>query len=343
MNAGWERSSANIKELNVSFIKSKSVNRKEKLLPNIEHLNQSPEEQSYWWVNHKQSHKYEITNGLLWSPQRKSNGSASHFYDNMRKAKPGDFILSMANANIGAIGVIQQFAAPAPIPISYNTENNIWGKIGWLLPVSWAQLSQPIKVKDHINLIREYLPQKYSPIQIKSGNGNQGAYLCSISKKLFQSMIDLSKETIDDLSVEHPAMPLEKFDDQLANHDTSFENFSDTERQQISKARKGQGIFKENVRKRMTSCPVTGVNDIKFLIASHIKPWRVCDTANDRLSGDNGFISFSDEYTVLQSKFINQITIKQLGLRGKFETTKLKLNNEQKAFMEYHKEFIFKK
>ncbi len=36
-------------------------------------------------------------------------------------------------------------------------------------------------------------------------------------------MIDLSNETIDALSVEHPAMPVEKFDDQLANHDTSFE------------------------------------------------------------------------------------------------------------------------
>lgn len=81
------------------------------------------------------------------------------------------------------------------------------------------------------------------------------------------------------------------------------------------------------------------------------------DTANDRLSGDNGllltrhvdhlfdkgFISFSDEGTILQSESINQITINQLGLSEKLETTILKLNNEQKAFMEYHREFIFRK
>ena len=358
MSIGWRTRDVSLSKERLTFFKlrSETIQIKEETLKSTHGLlNISPADQQYWWVNHKQSHKYELSKGLLWSPQKKSNGSKSHFYDNMRKAKPGDFILSMANAKIGAVGVIQDLAVPAPIPIAYNTESNIWANIGWLLPVSWAILSNPVKVKNHIEIIREYLPKKYSPIQVKTGNGNQGAYLSAISESLFQSIIDLSDQTIENLSIQHPSMPVEKFDDQLANHDKTLENLSETEKEQVTKSRRGQGIFKENVCNRMTECPITGVSDLRFLIASHIKPWRVCDTAHDRLSGDNGlllarhvdhlfdkgFISFTDEGEVLKSASLNRITVDHLGLSDKLNEAILKLNSKQKVFMKYHRENIF--
>jgi hypothetical protein len=39
-------------------------------------------------------------------------------------------------------------------------------------------------------------------------------------------------------------------------------------------ARRGQGIFKENVRKLEKRCRITGVERLEHLRASHIRPWQ---------------------------------------------------------------------
>ncbi|MEP1229873.1 MAG: HNH endonuclease signature motif containing protein [Litorimonas sp.] len=350
MSAGWRTVDVDVVGARVGF-------RKEGLEEAIKIGSITSEGQNFWWVNHKQSHKYEIKNGLLWSPQKYANGRKSFFYDNMRRAKPGDFVLSMANGKIGAIGIVEDYAGPAPIPVSYNNENNLWSKIGWMLPVAWAQISDPIKVKDYINQIRQHLPEKYSPIQSKTGNGNQGAYLTSVSKVLFLKVLELSGEALESLYIHNAASSFDQFDDQLENHDTSMENLSDTEKMQVSKSRRGQGIFKKNVRNRLSACPITQVDDIRFLIASHIKPWRVCETAHDRLSGNNGlllarhvdhlfdkgYISFSDDGTVLRSKSLEQNIVHYLGLSSQLTSAKLEMNTDQKIYMEYHRDYIFRK
>jgi predicted restriction endonuclease len=52
-------------------------------------------------------------------------------------------------------------------------------------------------------------------------------------------------------------------------------------------ARRGQGKFRARVQNVEPACRVTGVSAEKFLIASHIKPWK--DSNNqERLSGNNG-------------------------------------------------------
>ena len=39
----------------------------------------------FWWVNHKQTARQELTGGYLWSPKTEARGTRSQFYDNMRK------------------------------------------------------------------------------------------------------------------------------------------------------------------------------------------------------------------------------------------------------------------
>ena len=55
-----------------------------------------------------------------------------------------------------------------------------------------------------------------------------------------------------------------------------------TFREQIVKARRGQGVFRANVLLHETCCRVTLVDDPRHLKASHIKPWRDA-TDNQRL------------------------------------------------------------
>ena len=61
---------------------------------------------------------------------------------------------------------------------------------------------------------------------------------------------------------------------------------SSTERDALTKARLGQGLFRHRVAELEPACRVTGLERQQFLVASHIKPWRDCDN-RERLSGAN--------------------------------------------------------
>ncbi|MDM7936795.1 MAG: HNH endonuclease signature motif containing protein [Cyanobium sp. CZS 48M] len=64
---------------------------------------------------------------------------------------------------------------------------------------------------------------------------------------------------------------------------------SSTERDALTKARLGQGLFRHRVSELEPACRVTGLARQEFLVASHIKPWRSCDNS-ERLSGANGLL-----------------------------------------------------
>lgn len=64
----------------------------------------------------------------------------------------------------------------------------------------------------------------------------------------------------------------------------------ETEKEAIIQARMGQGIFRQRIlEKYHNRCIITGIDDTRLLIASHIKPWRSADN-NERISGENGLL-----------------------------------------------------
>ena len=79
--------------------------------------------------------------------------------------------------------------------------------------------------------------------------------------------------------------------------DTHYEQYIEqpqkltkTEREAVITARIGQGIFRENLIKKYDGCCiVTGVDDKRILVASHIRPWSV-STNEQRLSVENGLL-----------------------------------------------------
>ena len=100
-----------------------------------------------------------------------------------------------------------------------------------------------------------------------------------------------------------------------------------TTRKAVILARRGQGEFRKNVESYQSSCPMTGVSNPALLIASHIKPWRLCETATERLDGmngllltpdadllfDRGFIGFGDDGEVLVSPRVDRTDLQRLG------------------------------
>lgn len=245
--------------------------------------------QSFWWVNHKQTFKPEVEGGYIWSPKRKKNGSFNQTYENLNKVQPGNVVISYANTQIKAIGIATAAAQEQGKPEEFGEGvGSNWSlNDGWLVPVEWSLLSTPIKPKDHIKDIAPLLPTKYAPIRA-DGNGNESCYLASISTDLGRLLLDLALHTDSEVVNRVADLADQLVDDQL-QQDILVSDRAPTEKEQLIRARQGQGMFRQRVMLNEKCCRVTGVSDERFLIASHIKPWR---DSNDleRLDGENGFL-----------------------------------------------------
>ena len=100
-----------------------------------------------------------------------------------------------------------------------------------------------------------------------------------------------------------------------------------TEIETLIKARQGQGRFRQKLLEQYPSCPLTGLDIQPLLIASHIKPWSVCNN-NERLDPfnglmlapnidalfDKGLITFDTDGTIKIHPTIDSENQKRLGI-----------------------------
>ena len=128
-----------------------------------------------------------------------------------------------------------------------------------------------------------------------------------------------------------------------------------TERQAIVKSRIGQGQFRENLLSKYGKCVITGVNIPQVLVASHIKPWAVCDNRErldvnnglilsatyDRLF-DSGLISFNEYGNLLISKFVSDANRVLLSLGTKREY-QIEYSSSMRDYLQYHNDVIYLK
>ncbi|WP_431293501.1 HNH endonuclease [Pedobacter sp. P26] len=299
---------------------------------------------NYWWVNHKQTYKAEVGGGYIWSPIKNKNNSANKSYTNLTETNIGDVIFSYAGAKIKAIGIIRQRYSNAPVPEEFGVVGEQWSKDGYLVKIDWEVLNSSFKPKDFIDDIKEMLPSRYSPLQ-QNGNGNQGIYLAQISAKLGEKLIEIinleNTYILPDLIQDQK----EILDDQEQKEIENL-NIPEQEKQQLIKARTGQGLYKRNLIKIEQFCRITDVSDLSFLIASHIKPW--CKSDNiEKIDGNNGLllsphvdklfdkgiISFSDDGELLIKKEAAKV-FADWNLQKKNVGS---FNSKQKEYLAFHR------
>ena len=270
----------------------------------------------------------------------------------MQQVQSGDLVFSFCDAQIKAIGIVQKKAETAPNPFTFKNVGSNWSNTGWYVEVEFMELSNPVKPKGFMDQIRPLLPTKYSPLQA-NGNGLQQVYLAEISESLSDLLILLTKADFRSIAKE-----LAPSTDVASEYEINLEIEAkqlegDLEKIQISKSRRGQGIFKANVRLVEGCCRITGVTNIKHLRASHIKPWANSNDS-EKLDGfnglllsphvdhlfDRGFISFKDSGDLLVSQELNPFVLRQWAILpnqnvGNFQA-------HQKPYLEYHRNLIFK-
>lgn len=304
----------------------------------------------YWWVNQNQTYKFEVPGGFLWSPKTRADGGRNYFYETMEQVRPGDLVFSYCDTFIKAIGVVQRPAVTAPKP-NFRTAGSNWSDVGWYVEVEFAELGNPIKPKEFMDQIRPLLAEKYAPLQ-SNGNGLQGIYLTEISKAFGELLALLSRADLS--SIKHDLAPLSDDD---SEYEISLEIEArkltgDLERIQLTKSRRGQGIFKANVRLVEDHCRITGVSNIKHLRASHIKPWSA-STNDEKLDGfnglllsphvdhlfDRGFISFKNSGDLLISNELNRRILDQWSIKANQNVGDFK--DGQIGYLEYHRDVVF--
>jgi hypothetical protein len=201
-------------------------------------------------------------------------------------------MFSYANGRISQIGLVETAAITATKPPEFGTAGEHWSQEGWLVRVNWQPLRQALVPKTFFELLQPLLPERHSPISTSTGRGNQGVYLAGLSETLGQLLLKLIENHADAAVRVHLLVLAEEGDytaSLLDDMQRLREVPSNTERDALTKARLGQGLFRHRVAELEPACRVTGLARQEFLVASHIKPWRSCDNS-ERLSGSNGLL-----------------------------------------------------
>lgn len=306
---------------------------------------------AYWWVNHKQTHSEEVKGGYIWSPKRNRNGAQNQTYENLTRTQVSDLIFSFAHGEIRALGVVEKPYRQGYRPSEFGNVGEQWDTDGWMVPVAWARLEVPLRPKMHIDTIAPLLPERNSPIQA-NGNGNQGCYLASISDELAARLLELIRA--GNPSLESAVAEIcDEIDDAEELARIGATPAPVTEKAQLVNARRGQGLFRWRVEQVEKACRLTGVSDRRFLVASHIKPWRVSNDT-EKLDGhnglllsphvdrlfDRGWISFSDDGIVLCADHQVVELMKCWGIDPSANVGRF--SSQQTVYMAYHRSDVYR-
>lgn len=133
------------------------------------------------------------------------------------------------------------------------------------------------------------------------------------------------------------------------------ESLGSTDKEMIVKARIGQGAFRDRlIAKYNGRCIITNLNIPQVLVASHIKPWALCENSAERLSENNGLllsstydrlfdsglITFNYDGSIKISSMVSKNNAQILNLNSR-NIYDLKNNEIMNGFLDYHHKYVF--
>jgi hypothetical protein len=262
------------------------------------------------------------------------------------------------DTRILAVGIAQSYCWESPRPLEFGNAGQNWENIGWKVKVNFTELANKVRPKDHIEILRSLLPERYSPLQ-PNGNGLQSVYLTEVPAPLAEVLIGLIGQEVAPIALAaRDVKPVSADDLDFWERKLEQELFNDstvreTERLAIIRARNGQGLFKERVSKIESRCRLTGVENPVHLVASHCKPWR--DSTNEeRLNGENGllltpsidhlfdrgFIGFEDSGKLIISPVAHRPSLQRMGIDTMKVVNVGGFTGGQKQFLDFHRNAV---
>ena len=136
-------------------------------------------------------------------------------------------------------------------------------------------------------------------------------------------------------------------------HDKSG-NLHEADKEAVVKIRIGQGKFRQKLLSRDKKCILCGIENPELLISSHIKAWKDCTSATEKLDINNGImlcslhdalfdkglISFDDGGQIL---FSDKLSDSDRTLAGLDSSCCITMNDIMKHYMAWHRTHTFQK
>ncbi|HEL4111038.1 TPA: HNH endonuclease [Stenotrophomonas maltophilia] len=139
-----------------------------------------------------------------------------------------------------------------------------------------------------------------------------------------------------------------------AEIDAAFDDVDATSARRETEVRTKQRLFRERLIGVEKGCRLTGIEDLRFLRASHIKPW-ADSTHSERVDGENGlllaphadmlfdrgWISFSSSGRLLISSDLPCDIKNKFGLNLDASLRRGDFSLRQLSFLEFHRDVLF--
>jgi hypothetical protein len=282
----------------------------------------------------------------------------------MREVAPGDIIYSFADGAIQGFGMARTHCYTSPQPNEFGHIGQAWNEVGWRVDIDFQKFTEPILPTQHMQAIAPTLPERCSPIRA-NGYGNQGVYLAQIPKPMALVVAQLASPELLGIirgfqiseTAETPLPELRgivEWEEHEAEQISEDRHLRETEKQALIKARRGQGLFRQNVGRIEHFCRVTRVDRPEHLIASHIKPWRESDNRERLFEGngllltptidhlfDRGFISFESSGELLISPVAHKESMNKMGIITDRIVNVGGFAEIQRGFLEFHRTNVF--
>lgn len=124
-----------------------------------------------------------------------------------------------------------------------------------------------------------------------------------------------------------------------------------TEKSTYINTRIGQGRYRRNLISYWEKCALTGFSDTRFLVASHIKPWKDANNKErlDSYNGlllmpnldkvfDLGFITFKENGKIVISDYLEEAT--RLGVNPEMQVN---FEDKHQEYIAFHRDAVFEK
>lgn len=139
-----------------------------------------------------------------------------------------------------------------------------------------------------------------------------------------------------------------------AEIDAAIHDVGATSTKRETEVRTKQRLFRERLISVEKGCRLTGIEDLRFLRASHIKPW-ADSSQSERVDGENGlllaphadllfdrgWISFSSDGLLLVSHCLPSDVKDRIGLKLTSHFRCGTFSQRQLSFLEFHRDAVF--
>jgi putative restriction endonuclease len=233
---------------------------------------------NFYWVNQGATYKEELQARCLWAPNVDAKGAKLSHWETMDLLTAGDIVFTYSSGYLRGLAVVDSAAVPMLKPFAAGTPYSI-SQGGRIVFCTYTTAATAVAFEKIISTadLKAQLSSGTNPVLTSAGKVAQ-KYLCPISSSAATELNVLLGGNA------HPA----SFG--FAASSSVPKAIDATTIKAIVDARVGQGRFRTELEKAFgNACPITRLNVLPLLRASHIKPW-IASSNSERLDPDNGIL-----------------------------------------------------